>query len=157
MTTVLNIHKDSMFMTGIMTWLWQYNDNLIHNPSNKVLLIFIMATHTWQCFATVRAATNNSQQTCKHFKHTLTPLFYPHLCDDICIVEHICHLWVRLQELLNLGIGQNELSGQLGAGGREGALHEGTVQYTAHHLWVGQQLALHLALECREEARAAVC
>ena len=55
-----------------------------------------------------------------------------------------------------MGIGQNELSGNLRAGVGEGALHEGAAQDTAHHLWVGQQLALHLALEFREEARPAV-
>jgi len=37
MTTVINIHKDSMFMTGVMTCLWQCHVSLMHTPSNKVL------------------------------------------------------------------------------------------------------------------------
>jgi len=38
MTTVINIHKDSfMFMTGVMSCLWQCHLSLMHTPSNKVL------------------------------------------------------------------------------------------------------------------------
>jgi len=43
MTTVINIHKDSfMFMTGVMSCLWQcpswqWHVSLMHTPSNKVL------------------------------------------------------------------------------------------------------------------------
>lgn len=80
-----------------------------------------------------------------------------HLCDDVCIVQHISHFRACLEELLHLGIRQNELSGQLRAGVGEGGLHEGAAQDTAHHLRVSQQLALHLALECGKEARPAVC
>jgi len=38
MTTVINIHEDSfMFMTGVMSCLWQCRVSLMHTPSNKVL------------------------------------------------------------------------------------------------------------------------
>jgi len=38
MTTVINIHKESfMFMTGVMSCLWQCHVSLMHTPSNKVL------------------------------------------------------------------------------------------------------------------------
>jgi len=38
MTTVINIDKDSfMFMTGVMSCLWQSHVSLMHTPSNKVL------------------------------------------------------------------------------------------------------------------------
>jgi len=38
MTTVINIHKDSfMFMTGVMSCLWQCHVSLMHTSSNKVL------------------------------------------------------------------------------------------------------------------------
>jgi len=37
MTTVINIHKDSfMFMTGVMSCLWQCHVSRMHTPSNKV-------------------------------------------------------------------------------------------------------------------------
>jgi len=45
MTTVINIHKDSfMFMTGVMSSLWQCHVSLLHTPSNKVLPFLPRAT-----------------------------------------------------------------------------------------------------------------
>lgn len=82
--------------------------------------------------------------------------YYTHLCYDIFVVKHIFHFWVCLQELLNLGIRQNELSDKLRAGGGEGALHKGAAQETVHHFWVSQQSVLHLALELWEEASPTV-
>lgn len=83
-------------------------------------------------------------------------IHYTHLCYDIFVVKHIFHFWVCLQELLNLGIRQNELSDKLRARGGEGALHKGAAQETMHHFWVHQESVLHLALELREEASPAV-
>jgi len=60
MTTVINIHKDSfMFMTGVMSCLWQWHDSLMHTPSNKVLPNQYCKKHyinkghvkrAWKCF-----------------------------------------------------------------------------------------------------------
>jgi len=42
MTTVINIHKDSfMFMTGVMSCLWQCHVSLMHTPSNKVFICLV--------------------------------------------------------------------------------------------------------------------
>jgi len=48
MTKVINIHKDSfMFMTGVMSCLWQCHVNLMHTLSNKVLPDSVFKAWLW--------------------------------------------------------------------------------------------------------------